>query len=89
VIFIRHAVFHIIRETETAVISIILGLYSVEHTKVVLGDRTRKSRIIQTSAVPVSLILGNAGWQMRITQDVKYLGALALFFETAMFFSYF
>jgi hypothetical protein len=90
VIFIRHPVFHVIGEIQTADISIILGFYSMEHTKLVFRDPTSnpnvlcsivsKSRIIQTSGVAISLITGNTGWQMRIIQDVKYLGALALFF---------
>jgi hypothetical protein len=60
------------------------------HTKVVSLDPTRnltfvcsivwKSRIIQTRAILISLRPGNTGWQIRITQDMKYLGALALLF---------
>jgi hypothetical protein len=66
----------------------------MEHTKVVIRDPTsdltfvcsivRKSRIIQTLAVPISLITENTGWQMRITQHMKYLGALALFFSRSL-----
>jgi hypothetical protein len=40
VIFIRHAVCHVIGEIEMADISIILGFYSMEDTKVVIHDAT-------------------------------------------------
>jgi hypothetical protein len=40
VIFVCHAVFQVIREIETADISIILEFYSLDHTKVIFSDPT-------------------------------------------------
>jgi hypothetical protein len=46
VIFIRHAVFHVMGEIEMADISIVLGFYPMEHTNVVVRDPTNNLTLV-------------------------------------------
>jgi hypothetical protein len=78
-------------EIETGDIGISLGGDSMEHTKVVLRDLTGKltfvrsigwkSRIIQTSAFRMSRTLGKTGWEIRSSQEMKYVRAVARVLE--------